>query len=338
MRNSAVVVVALVATASLTACSVSRQSAGAVTDLPAWQGPASALPFEETHLTLGAIPEQVLPEGFLTEVELATGLEILQETVDDTDSATEIDVLMGVTVADGTGAAEGAAAGTGLEKTVPYGFDDACLLLDTSYYSANRLPVPKTIKDVTDGELLDVFLAYDPQDSFYAEAIFPITKDRWDSWAKGKEAAGGQQSGATQSADPRSGGQQTEANQSDSVLPNPDRPTSLIGRPGPALEPVRNANNLGTDVRFRVLTGTCVEREVGLQVAEEPSSATNAFLDYLLSEKGQEALLQHGIAFPLSSQTAGEESKEAAFERPSDLLTFDKKQMRDATKKWQQIR
>lgn len=338
MRSSAVVVVALVATASLTACSVSRPPAGAVTDLPAWEGPVSALPVEETQLIVGAAPEQVLPESFLTEVELATGLVILQETVGEGDSATEVDVLMGVTVQDGGSVAGSAAARNGLEKTVPYGFDDACLLLDTSYYSANRLPMPKTMKDITDRELLDVFLAYDPRDSFYAEAILPITKDRWDSWAKTNEVRSAQQSGGPQSADPRSGGQQTETSQSDSLPPKPQQPTSLIGRPGPALEPVRNTNNLGTDVRFRVLAGTCVEREVGLQAAEEPSFAASVFLDYLLSKKGQEALLRHGVAFPLSSLTAGKETQAAAFERPSDLLTFDKKQMTDATRKWQQIR
>lgn len=285
-RLGAVAVSVLCALGALTACTSSAPEGAAVWSAPS-EGDTSV-----AKAVIGVPGAVALPKGFLDELAIATTLTLTQVSVDlapggvipeaAETSIEDIDVLMGFgfTWLDPTLADSPKVDTVDLVDLsfITYGNDDACILVDASWFSANNMALPETAVDLPAGALEMIVASANPTVSPYALALLPQWDGLWQTWAQTAQSAD-----APQSSD---GGE-----------------VGLVGMVGSALEPIRNLNNLGTDTRYRVLEDTCVEREVALvDLSARPGQARDdaayvVLADFLGGEAGAELLAKYGVAY-----------------------------------------
>lgn len=295
-------------------------------DAPVWSAPR---PGEASVATavIGVPREEMLPQGFLDELADATSLTITQVGVDlspggvpalDTETTLDdVDVLMGF---DPNWFDQSLLSSTGAHRVdlvdlsfTTYGTDDACVLVDASWFSANNLALPKTLGQLPEGALETIVGSSDPRVSPYALAALPQWDGLWGTWGLAP------QSGLSQSGERRELG--------------------AVGKVGSALEPIRNPNNLGTDTRYRVLTDTCVEREVVLvdmsarPERERDDAAYVVLADFLVGNAGAKMLAEYGVAYPFGVEDGGQ--SERGLTRLEAKPPFSSKETAAALKMWE---
>lgn len=235
------------------------------------------------------VPEGVrYQQAFFDQVAAQTGLEITQVAVNDEGAAislADVDLVLGVTDewVDANRDELASEAPDADVAVVKYGEDDACLLVDSSWYSANNIALPKKLSEVAQPQLESAVADSDPLLSPYALAALPQWQAIMEAWAE---------------ATPQSG---------DLVAEHSGGGGAVVGS---ALEPRRNPNNLGTDTRYRVLSDTCVQMEAaalilstGEDVAEAPAQV---LVDFLTSDLGQELVAKYAVAIPAEVAAGGE--------------------------------
>lgn len=320
-RNAFLLSLLAAATVVGTACTSSAPEGVAPWSFPTGTGSVA-------RAVIGVPVDAALPEGFMDELSDATALTLTQVAVDlgpggtEVETATEdepdevqlasveaVDVLMGydpdwfAPALAGTTNAEGDVLDLVDLSSVTYGTDNACVLADASWFSANNLPLPAKVSELPTGALEQVVATSDPRISPYALAALPEWDDLWGTWQKARSEetaqSGGEESeedgGGKASAAGAVGPQSGEEDGGEGVAP---------GKVGSALEPIRNPNNLGTDTRYRVLSDTCVERKsalIDLSVLhgrDQDDAAYVILADYLAGSAGAELLAKYGVAAP----------------------------------------
>ncbi|WP_099332365.1 hypothetical protein [Actinomyces minihominis] len=260
-----------------------------------WGG--SAQSGETTELVTVAVPEgSMLPLDGLEALSKELSFGFRQVVLDPPAVAEgglegvleDVDALLGVdeTWLNTSGVQEALDLTDGEMKTVPYGSDSACVLVDRSWFSANNLAIPSELAAVKPKELEGIVATFNPMGSPYALALLPLWKDHWKSWQASREEAEGTQSG-TETASP-----------------------VVAGMIGSVLEPLRHPNNLGTDTRYRVLADTCVQRQASLLAVTanpERSALVSELADLLTSARGQAIVADYALAFPLGEDVEAQE-------------------------------
>lgn len=320
-RGAAVVLAGLLSLGALVGCTSSAPEGA-----PVWSAPSSG-DTSVAKAVIGVPQEGLLPQAFLDDLAKATSLTITQVSVDlqpggvvaeDAETTiSEVDVLMGFDLNwfDPSLAESAKADSVDLVDLsfASYGIDDACVLVDASWFSANNIGLPKTVEDLPGGALEMIVASSNPQVNPYALAALPEWDGWWGTW--GQDA----QSGLPQSGE------------------TPE--VAVVGKVGSALEPIRNPNNLGTDTRYRVLGGTCVEREVVLvDLSARPEqkhddAAYVVLADFLGGNAGAEMLAQYGIAYPPGVEAGGQ--SEQGLTRLEAKAPFSVKETAAALKLWE---
>lgn len=276
-----------------------------------------------TSLVLAVNDPTIAVEEFLEETQENTGLSIEVVTVEnqwvadtviageasphneDTGVAVYMGLLPGVT-------------GSALNAD-QYGEEDVCVLADRSWYSANKMPLPRGRTSLSDEELFGVLSASDPQISSLAAASMPIWSKRLQSVVD-----------------------------SDAQSAYEGAPSAVPGKIGSSLEPLRHTNNLGTETRYAVVSGTCVAEPVYLvDLSGEYADKDAAdLIRYLLSEGGQELVARYSLAYPAATHpeeaqsggapSNGEDQVEMPA-RPDAVAAFSPEEVTAATALWLKV-
>ncbi len=337
------------ATVTVSACTSSTPEGMAPWSFPTDTGTIA-------RAVIGVPSDAALPDGFLDELSDATSLALTQVAVDLGPGGTEVgassddgvkrdsaaavadvDVLMGFD-AEWFDPALGSGGADTVElidlSSITYGNDNACVLVDSSWFSANDWALPTKVSELPDSALEKIVAGSDPRVSPYALAVLPEWNGLWSGWHAqvGEHAQSGGEvpdGGGAVDRDvagdvgPKSGDEEG----GEGVAP---------GKIGSALEPIRNPNNLGTDTRYRVLADTCVERKVALidlsvlRGHNDDDAAYVILADYLSGSTGAELLAKYGVSIQVGTDAA--QSEEVSLEaRPAFAVT----ELVDALRQWE---
>lgn len=213
--------------------------------------------------------------------EMAVGAEPLP---DDT-------VLLGLTPADAEPADE------------PYGHDYACVVANRAWFATNQLSAPTTLGQLADPQWAPLWQVPAPSEDPVAQmwlggqaaADAPGLLDtlRAAYWAGAEFPPG-----VTVPADGAQSGAQSGA------APSAAEPRILIRS---ALYPWQTVNNLGTDSQWATLDSTCVGFTMSARSSGDDASR---LVDYLLTDSGQQALLEAGLVYPLTNVGAAQSQAE----------------------------
>ena len=175
------------------------------------------------------------------------------------------------------------------------GEEDICILADLSWYSANKQAAPADKAALSGAHLLSILGSSDPSTSGPAAINMPLWVSTLTT-VKDETTAGG---------------------------------TPPPGRIASSLEAVRATNNLGTDVRYPVVEGTCVSAPTYLVdlVPSARGGAARALADYLMSPEGQEVLGAHALTYPTVGSADLPQRSEAA-------EAFTAKEVEEAITAW----
>lgn len=165
-------------------------------------------------------------------------------------------------------------------ETRTYGFDDACVLVNRLWFSANDLAVPKDLADLSEDEVRAVVAVSNPYLSPYALAMLPTWDTRWGTWEGGAVLA---------------------------------QPEILPGRIGSQLEAERGGGPVSPESQYRVLPRTCVQRDVAAVIVtkqQQRAQRAQELVDFLVTEPGQQLIAEHFLAVPLTPTAAGQVPQE----------------------------
>lgn len=196
----------------------------------------------------------------------------------------------------------GAPAPNGWDETA-YGRDYSCVVADDAWFAVNRQPLPASTADLTNPQWAPLTEVPSPAESGSAlrwiagagvadpGAIEPFLAGLKNAGVQLATPAGGSeapQSGGSQSGDP-------------APPPTPVRTTEPALRIASALEPWRTVNNLGTSSRWVTLAPTCVGTELSVWAV---GPKAEEFVEFLLTDEGQTALVEAGLAYPINDGVA----------------------------------
>lgn len=192
-----------------------------------------------------------------------------------------------------------------------YGFDDACVLVNRLWFSANDLPLPKDLASLNEDQIRSIVGASNPHLSPYALAALPMWDDQWEGWKPG---------------------------------PVLESPRVLPGRVGSVLEPERAGGLSVPNSRYRVLPQSCVKRETAAVVIterEQRAQTAQDLVDFLLTDAGQQVVSENFLAIPLKPdlmQSAdADEVPEVLGIHAEARSPYLGAQLRDALSQWDRL-
>lgn len=221
------------------------------------------------------------------------------------------------------------------------GDEDVCILVDTSWYSANNKTPPKESKSLTDENLMAILKASDPNVEQAAAANMPVWKTKLKQ-QKEAEAAAQLNADAPDTESPEAGSSEDGASQGetaqsadekDSFIDIAALPYPAPGKIGSSLEAVRSQNNVGTSVRYQVVQGTCAKASTYLVVAPNAGEAAEGLAAFFTSEDGKALLASYFLTYVEGAPA----QKGDAPRRAKDAKAFPPAEVEEALTAWNEV-